>query len=202
MTVCSAYVGQLGTLKDGEHAIQQADEILSHFKASSPQARRYSLILRKLFGAVLDYVQDLEHRSRNSQSKFIPELFRLNLSRSDNTSVGSQWQTEDPEPTGHPTRSPSFAEAVSMQTTQVDPELTNQQSWESSDTISGSGGIIEPANTSRTDDGPSLLDLAHTFYEVNTTWNLDFDQPPVYDSLLDFENTESIWDLNWGGSLL
>lgn len=206
LTVCSAYFGQLGNLNENEYAIQQADEVLKHFTKNSPQARRYSLILTKVSKAALDYVKYLEHKQRAARNRLMPELFRLNTARSGEVPDVRPDQSSTSQATNNPTASslstegpPEFALRMgsigssllpteTLDATHLIPEGENQHP-----------DFLVWRNSS------SLLDTAHTFNEVNNNLlyeSLGFEEDYIQDSLLTLENTETIWDLNWGGALI
>lgn len=127
LTVCSAYFGQLGGLKEMEQAIQQADELLKYYTNHSPQAKRYGLILKKLSKAAIDCLKAMEDRERLMRNIVMPQLFKLNapgseLSRSGNagftdpnwttsSEVEHTWSSAE-EPSTYPIDSTSLLDLV------------------------------------------------------------------------------------------
>lgn len=206
LTVCSAYFGQLGNLNENEYAIQQADDVLKHFTRNSPQARRYSLILTKVSKAALDYVKYLEHKQRVARNRLMPELFRLNTAQSENVPDVRPDRLSTSQATDNPTASSSSTEGP--------PELAPRMgsiggSLLPTETLDATQLILEGENQHPDfliwRDSSSLLDTAHTFNEVNNNLlddSLGFEEDYIQDSLLTLENTETIWDLNWGGALI
>lgn len=207
MTICSAYFGRLGVLEEYSHAIQQADEILHHFARNSPQAKRYSLILKKLSRAALDYVKRLEHSKEViPQNTLIPELFRLDptisadASKCTGVSIESAQSSKD-----HNKLSSAYqgnysylsqwqgseGEALPTSSESIRPRVYNQTSNQAGASIMSNSG--------------SLLDLANSFQSLNNM-QLDMYLDPPGGSgskyVFDFENTESLWDLNWEGTIL
>lgn len=190
-------------LEECERAIQQADEILQYFARNSPQARRYRLILEKLSRAALDYVKRLEHKERAANNTLMPELFRLssaetytsNSSRTLATTRSSIRQHEQWTP---PPRK-SYSYTSEQQGSQDEPLEMN------SGAFTGRSSFGQVGNAQTTNDTMLLLDLAHTFHSFNNP-PLDMASDMVggiiSESMFDFENTESIWDLSWGGAML
>lgn len=207
LTICSAYFGRLGNLSENEHAIQQADEVLKHFTRNSPQARRYSLILTKLSKAALDYVSHLEHKQRVARNRLMPELFRLNTAQSEKVSNVRPGQSSNSQATNKLTALGPLPEGP--------PEFTFQMGsirgkFLPTETLDTTHLVNEGGNHQHNDllggrGTSSLLNTAHTFNEVNNNLldeSLDFEEDYIQDSLLTLENTETIWDLNWGGALI
>lgn len=206
LTICSAYFGQLGNLNENEYAIQQADEVLKHFTRNSPQARRYSLILTKVSKAALDYVKYLEHKQRVARNRLMPELFRLKTAQSENVRDVRPDESSTSQATVNPT--------VSSPSTDGPPEFAPWMgsiggSLRPTETLDATQSILEGENQHPDfliwRDCSSLLDTAHTFNEANNSLldeTFGFEEDYIRDSLLTLENTETIWDLNWGGALI
>lgn len=206
MTICSAYFGRLGVLEEYGHAIQQADEILRYFARNSPQAKRYSLILKKLSRAALDYVKRLEHSEEVPQNTLIPELFRLNPALSADASEGSRASVERAQPSRGHNKFSSVSQGNSSYLSQ----------WQGSkgELLTTSSGAVRARTSNQTsnqasasiiNDSESLLDLANSFHSLNNTQlDMYLDPPggPAGEYVFDFENTESLWDLNWEGTIL
>jgi len=71
--------------------------------------------------------------------------------------------------------------------------------------VRATNGASNQANASTTSESESLLDLALSFRDSNNTpldMYSDLVGCSVSDCGFDFENTESIWDLNWEGAIL
>ncbi|RFU34091.1 hypothetical protein B7463_g2243, partial [Scytalidium lignicola] len=208
LTVCSAYFGRLGALKECERAIQQADEVLQHFSRNSPQARRYNMILKKLSRAALDHVKSLEYKEREYQNILMPELFRLNPTTSPQTGDGNQVPLDiSQQQAAYQSRNDGIpdSERNCRYTFQSYPRQGGISALESSQ--------INAAAT--INDGTSLLEIAHTFHDLNTvpfemdaggmdTGHIDLSLEGQYidNGFFGLENMESIWDVNWGGGFL
>lgn len=210
LTVCSAYFGRLDGLEDCERAIQLADEILQHFARNSPQARRYRLILEKLSRAALDYVKSLERKEPATKNKLMPELFRLNSNsnsaesactgKSGPASSGAYRSIGQQDKSTLPARRSLYPVMSEQHEGEGEPSEVNSREL----TTRRFSGLYNRGHTSTTSDTTSLLDLAHSFHHLNNP-ALDMGSyiPPgeLIDSMFDFENTESIWDLSWGGAI-
>ncbi|KAH8805406.1 hypothetical protein F5884DRAFT_678776 [Xylogone sp. PMI_703] len=197
LTVCSAYFGRLGALKECEHAIQQADEVLQHFSKNSPQARRYSMILKKLSKTAIDHVKRLESKEHASRNNLMPELFRLNPAPSTSTHPNDNNQI--------------LIDAGNFGiNTNSDMDLSYaSQSYPIQETpVCETSAVAASAS-----DSTPLLEIAHTFNDLNTiplemdmeqvnTGNIDMGPDFMDNHLFGLENMESIWDVNWGGGYL
>lgn len=198
LTVCSAYFGRLGLPEECEHAIQQADEILDHFVHNSPQAKRYRLILEKLSRAAVDYVKHLEQKNRAANNKLMPEIFRLHPAQASGSDMGSRVSARSSRPAGY-----------GWPPAQHSPDnqgSTEEQGVIEPDPVTGgsSSGQPDVAQTTRS-EATSLLDLAHAFHIYNNPSldvNPDLLGEHISESMSDFERTDSIWDLSWGGAML
>ena len=206
MTVCSAYFGRLGGLEECERAIQEADEVLQHFARNSPQARRYRLILEKLSRAALDYVKSLEQKEQATKSTLMPELFRLNSAESAHTSENGRALSGARRSIGTQDKwAPPPRMSYSFTSEQQAGEGESQRMDSGEFSLGTSSGVYNQGNPSTTSDSTSLLELAHSFHDLNYP-ALDIGSnivgDHIIDSMFDFENTESIWDLSWGGAIL
>ena len=206
LTICSAYFGRLGVLEEYGHVIQQADEILRFFARNSPQAKHYSLILKTLSKATLDYVKHLEHSEQAAQNTLMPELFRLNHTLSTYDSDGSRASADLFQ------SSRDHIKLGSLSTGSYSYISQRQASKGALPTTSSgtvramiSNPMSNQASVSITGDSESLIDLATSFYSLNNT-QLDMysDLPggSASEDGCDLENTESLWDLNWAGTIL
>lgn len=95
----------------------------------------------------------------------------------------------------------NYLQAPQRKRSQGDPlEMNNGSSG-----IGSTNGAFNQANIPTMGDGESLLDLAQTFHDLNNA-PLDMFPDPisgcVNHHMIDFENTDSIWDLNWGEAIL
>lgn len=205
MTICSAYFGRLGVLEEYGHVIQQADEILRHFARNSPQAKRYSLILKKLSRAALDYVKRLEHSEEVPQNTLIPELFRLNPVLSADASEGSRASVESAQSSRDHSKSSSVSQGNYSYLSQWQGSKGELLTTNSGVRARVSNQTSNQASASTISDSESLLDLANSFHSLNNTQLDTYLHPPggsAGEYVFDFENTESLWDLNWEGTIL
>jgi hypothetical protein len=179
LTVCSAYFGRLGVVEDYERAIQQVDEILQHFARNSPQARRNSLILKKLSKVALDYVKRLEHKGQAIQDILMPELFRLNPAQSAYSNDGSQVPINTSPSIIHhtkmaPTSYVKYSYASQSGGSQGESLATNNETFRHRK----SSGTSNQVNVSTMGDSESLLDLAYTFHDLSSA-SLDMFSDPA-----------------------
>lgn len=196
----------MGVVEEYERAIQQVDEILQHFARNSPQARRYSLILKKLSKAALDYVKRLEHKGQATQDILMPELFRLNPTQSAYSNDGCRVPMNTSPPiTNHTKRAPTsyvkYSYFSQSEGNQVEPLAPNSETFGHRKP----GGTSNQANVSTMGDSESLLDLAYTFHDLSSAPLDMFPDPEggcINEHFFDFDNTQSIWDVSWGESIL
>lgn len=215
LTVSSAYFGRLGTPTKCELAIKQADEVLQHFCKNSPQARRYKMILEKLSRAAVDHLKSLEckEKEKENQKDLMPELFRLNSTSSSpqcNNSHRVPEEAQHQQQEQGPYQSRNRKVPVSDESYRlIPPGYISQPTTADMDSTQ--------INTiSLIGDGTSLLDIVQTFRDLNGTpfdmdlGNIDMGHidPGLAEAYnidntdFDFENMESIWDVNWGGGFL
>ncbi|KAJ5924931.1 hypothetical protein N7454_007570 [Penicillium verhagenii] len=75
LTVCAAYLGQLGSSKEFELAIHRADQILQQFMKNSPQAKQYDAILKGLSKAAFGFGNQQRQRDSSSCITSMSDLF-------------------------------------------------------------------------------------------------------------------------------
>jgi hypothetical protein len=199
--VCSAYFGRLGVLRDCKLAIQQAEEVVQHFARNSPQAKRYVLILEKLSRAALEYVKRLEHKEQVAQITLLPELFRLNPAQytyaNDNSRAPITFHRSVRQHTARaPLSGGNHSHDSQRQGGRGEPQVTSNKSFETRASNRKSNQPNAPTSGSN-----FSFNLEHTFHDLGIP-PLDMGSDPVGDYIVDFENTESLWDLDWGGAML
>lgn len=215
LTVCSAYFGQLGNSKDAERAIQQADEILTHFGKHSRQGRRYGIILKKLSKAAVGYLQAVNQKERSSRNITMPELFRLNRPSAAKQAPqigGILLNPPARQSAAGPSKSPAEEPGFSSGTETYQPSVRWSQSTGTGTPNATSvtpstpwqvpeHEVCSPASSKHSE---SLLDLALSFNQmINTPEQGDFVlEGDPRDTFLELDNARDIWDLNWGSTLL
>lgn len=181
--------------------MEQAEEVVQHFARSSPQAKRYALILEKLSRAALEYVKRLEYKEQFAQTTLLPELFRLNPAQSTYANDNSRAPITFHRSIRHHTaRAPlsggNYLRDLQRQGGRAEPQVTSNKSFE---TRASNGASNQP--NAPTSGSNFSFSLEHEFHDLGIP-PLDTSSDPVGDNIFDFENTESLWDLEWGGAML
>ena len=80
LTLCSSYLGRLGSPASTEQAIRQAEAILGHFAVHTRQGKRYGYILNRFYKAARLHREAVERRATVAPVLEMPELFSLSAS--------------------------------------------------------------------------------------------------------------------------
>ncbi|KAJ5621138.1 hypothetical protein N7510_005122 [Penicillium lagena] len=189
LTVCAAFLGRLGDPKECELAIHRADQILQHFMKSSPQAKQYDAILKRLSKAAFGFGNHQGQRDSSNRITSISDLF--------GSYAGDHRASEAPHDTlatinsvavDHP-QGISFSRhaSTSRPSPQADPMVPTE---------------YETAIISSQAEEICRLDDFNLPGHQTTTDSFGFTGISGYNFSLDLQTTESIWDINWDGMLL
>ncbi|CEJ59550.1 hypothetical protein PMG11_08170 [Penicillium brasilianum] len=187
LTVCAAFFGRLGDSKECELAIHRADQILQHFMESSPQAKHYDATLKNLSKAAFGFGCHGGNRNSPTAINSMSDLFGSHSCDQNNLVAGGERSLA--------TKSDSRGIAQGNSSSE-----NTFASYLPSNQFSGMPSVFDDDNVPLEGDfQPESVGLSA---DQATVDSFNLNGLDDYNLFLDFQMTESIWDINWDGMLL
>lgn len=187
LTVCAAFFGRLGDSTECELAIHRADQILQHFMESSPQAKHYDATLKNLSKGAFGFGCHRGNRNSPTAINTMSDLFGSYSCDQNNLVAGGERSLA----------AKSDSRGIAKGNSSSENTFT---SYLPSNQFSGLPSVFDDDNVPLEGDfQPESVGLSADQATVDSVNLNGLDDCNIF---LDFQMTESIWDINWDGMLL